>query len=198
MPTSPLKESGTAPQADEKGGFGSGAAGSGGTIPALPLGGVATVAAETERRGVLKNAGGGGAKGRSRSPVGGRVSAAVSGLEGGPAKAPRLLAPPGMEIPGGGGENFEVKLDSIMTAIQNLTVSVSGQLGSMGESLENLRAEVTTMKAEKVSNEIFQKLETRVTQLEEGVPATESAEIGRLRDQVARLDPANRALRVCK
>ena len=132
----------------------------------------------------------------------GRVAAAVSDLEGGPEKVPRLLAPPGMEIPAGGGENFEAQLDedpkfnALMNAIQTLSVNVNSQFNLMGESLENLRTEVATMKADMVSNEIFQKLENRVAQLESGKSAPEAAELARLLEQVARLDPANRALRV--
>jgi len=80
----------------------------------------------------------------------------------------------------------------LMREMQHMRLSLDTKFNSMQGQLGDLKSEMSTLKAEMVTKEVFKSLEVRVTSLEaEGAP---SLEVTWLHSQVGRLDPANKSL----
>ena len=83
-------------------------------------------------------------------------------------------------------------LAELFEAIERVNTNVSSLRSDLTASLEGLRQEVSTMKAEMVSKEVFAKLEVRVEKLE--VAGVNSPQLDWLKSQVSLLDPAQKTI----
>ena len=87
----------------------------------------------------------------------------------------------------------EVSLSMLMKELRSINLSMNSKMTRFEQILTTFRSELQALKLEMVSKEAFQSLETRVTNLEQqGLP---SPELSNLRQQISKLDPANKSLR---
>ena len=123
-------------------------------------------------------------------PASGGAASCASGAGGGGLGAGQVGA--GLGRVGGQGPQGEPTMTDLMREMQNMRLSLDTKFNSMQRQLEDLKSEMSTLKAEMVTKEVFKSLEVRVTSLEaEGAP---SLEVTWLHSQVGRLDPANKSL----
>ena len=105
--------------------------------------------------------------------------------------------PPGIPvIPGNQHDekSEELNLSDVMNEIKNLSLDMKTQFTSVESYMHEFRAELAQLKSEMVSRHMFDQLESRVTALEnQGVV---HPDMSFLRQQVNRLDPAHRSVRV--
>jgi hypothetical protein len=86
-------------------------------------------------------------------------------------------------------------MQGMINNIQGMNTSLNAKMASMQDSLLNLKTEMAAMKADMVTKEIFQNLETRVAALEaKGFSGENSSETVWMQQQMGRLDPANKSL----
>ena len=88
----------------------------------------------------------------------------------------------------------DVSLMSVLKAVQNLQVSVDSKFMIVEANLLEFRKELSEMKQDMVSQKDFKHLESRVQDLETQGIASEDLKI--LRQQMSKLDPANKSLRI--
>ena len=158
-----------------------------------------------------------GRRSRSPPPAGGGSSAAAAG---GSTKEKSVFAKMGLPVSGTDGnpmdldpvrhpkiggqeeeEPSEPSLRSVMQEIQKLSLSV-GNVGNkfdaMQSSVDTLRTEFASIKEDMITKPVFESLANRVEALEKKSttkPEGDSDDLKLMRQQIMKLDPANRSIR---
>ena len=87
-----------------------------------------------------------------------------------------------------------------MAEIKKLSLKVDNKFDEIQCSLESVKDEVSKLKANMVTHDIFQKLEDRVDNIESQIQNVSvggsNVEIQNLRQILSKLDPANKSLRI--
>ena len=87
-----------------------------------------------------------------------------------------------------------------MAEIKKLSLKVDNKFDEIQCSLESVKDEVSKLKANMVTHDIFQKLEDRVDKIEVQIANVtvggSNVEIQNLRQILSKLDPANKSLRI--
>ena len=91
-------------------------------------------------------------------------------------------------------EEEEPSMKDLMREMRSMHIDLGGQFVSLQNKFADLRVEVTNLKKEMVTKEIFSSLESRVAVLEVG--GVGNAEVTFLKKQVNRLDPSSKCLYV--
>ena len=95
-----------------------------------------------------------------------------------------------------GDQEKDLTLNDVMSELRKLSVNVVSNFQKNDVVMAELKAEVATLRAEVVNKSDFERLEARVSIIEKKDPIDESGEMKLLKQQLSRLDPANRSLRI--
>ena len=87
-------------------------------------------------------------------------------------------------------------MQAILSAIQSVNLNVDRRFADFQVEFRDLRAEVSSMKLEMMTRPEFEKLETRVFDLESKVVSADNLDVRFLQEQLDRLDPAHKCISI--
>ena len=138
----------------------------------------------------LEKAGGG------KAGLGQESAGALGSLSAGPGQGQVEI--PVFPLSGSNGSDpklpVEPDLKQVLRAIDGLSTNMSSQFQNVNSVLHDFKNELVSIRSDMVTKEVFHNLEQRVQTLECKGEAPE--ELRQLRQQVSRLDPASKTIRV--